>query len=101
LVDNGSVTLLRSTMDGTRTLSSVVGGSAAGEQLGGALSSIGDLNGDGLPDVVVGAAFASIPAVNAGRVAAFTITATGTFGPVLLSVRGAAAGEELGASLLR
>ena len=65
---------------------------AAWDQLGASLAGVGDVDGDGLDDLLVGAPLADGPAFNAG--AAFVFS--GGDGSALLTIRGGAAGDRLG-----
>lgn len=67
-------------------------GRAAHESFGRALAVVGDADGDGLDDLVVGSPFASGLAVSAGRVDLLSSAS----GNALWSVAGTAAGESLG-----
>ncbi len=65
---------------------------AAWDQLGASVAGAGDVDGDGLADVLIGAPFADDPAFNAG--AAFVLS--GRDGAVIRVFRGAQAGDRLG-----
>ncbi|MBL8694250.1 MAG: FG-GAP repeat protein [Planctomycetes bacterium] len=70
-------------------------GAAEGDAFGFALASAGDSNGDGVPDVLIGAPGADAPGIQSGRASVYS----GATGAQILSVAGQSAGELLGAAL--
>lgn len=68
----------------------VINGEAAGDNAGRSVSSAGDVNGDGLADLLVGASGVDTPAANAGR--AYVVFGTTGTNPVALSNVTAGAG---------
>lgn len=72
-----------------------VDGLSAGERLGMAVSAAGDINGDGVPDLIVGAPYANVAGPASGRV----LVVAGATGSVIHALGGAAAGDLLGCSV--
>lgn len=70
-------------------------GDAAGDRMGSAVSGDGDANGDGYPDVIVGAPLDDDAGVDAGRVRVFS----GLDGSVLHTLDGLGAGDEFGSAV--
>jgi hypothetical protein len=70
-------------------------GTGAGDHFGAAVAGVGDLNGDGFADVVVGAPDADVAAPDAGRISLFA----GPDGGLLRHIDGASAGAHLGAAV--
>ncbi len=70
-------------------------GANAGDQLGAAVASAGDFDGDGVGDVVVGIPGADQGGTDAGRAQVFS----GATGAVLLTVDGVSAGDALGSAV--
>ncbi|MCI0586034.1 MAG: hypothetical protein L0323_04230, partial [Planctomycetes bacterium] len=71
----------------------VVGGAAPADQLAWSVASAGDMDGDGVPDVIVGAPFADPGGLgNAGRIQVLS----GSDGAALLAVDGGTPGQTLG-----
>ena len=70
-------------------------GAASDDALGTSVSGAGDVNGDGVPDVVVGAPFADSNGVDAGRVRVHS----GSNGAVLFTFDGGSANAWLGLSV--
>lgn len=67
-------------------------GDAPGDEFGGALAGAGDLNHDGVPDVIVGAYYADPNGPSSGLARAFS----GADGSILFTWNGAHAGDVLG-----
>ncbi len=86
LVDAGSVYLLSGA---TGTLIRRIDGALAEGAFGFAVAAAGDINGDGVPDILVGA-----PGPNGSTGQAFVIS--GADGSVLLTLTGTAAGDQFG-----
>ncbi len=72
-------------------------GGSSGEQFGSAVAAAGDVDGDGLPDLLVGAPNRAGPAGAFGAGAAFVIS--GASGATLLLHPGTVLGEQLGTSV--
>ncbi len=70
-------------------------GDAAGDQLGQSIATVGDVNGDGRSDLVVGAPYADPNGANSGRVKILS----GANGSTLLTLNGVAAGDRFGWSV--
>jgi len=68
---------------------------AVGQNFGWAVGAAGDLDGDGVPDVLVGAGNATVGGVNGGAARAYS----GATGALLLQVGGLAAGDSAGSSV--
>jgi len=82
------------------TAATVLAGTARGEELGLAVASAGDVNGDGYADVVAGAPEASPGGrASAGEVRIYHGSATGVVSTVARVLEGAAAGDYLGLSV--
>ena len=85
--------IVYSGLTGTTLLT--IGGEASMDFFGFSVAGPGDLNGDGIPDIVVGAYRCDAGAVDAGRVSAYS----GSDGALLYQVNGDAAGDKLGHDL--
>jgi hypothetical protein len=72
-----------------------VPGEAADDAFGAALATIGDVNGDGVPDVVGGMPRHDAGGTNAGG----ALVLSGADGSILLQLLGASAGDQFGAAL--
>jgi hypothetical protein len=70
-------------------------GQAAGDRFGSAIACVGDVNGDGAPDVLVGAPLNDILGASAGR--AYILA--GQDGSVISILNGKAAGDQFGAAV--
>lgn len=70
-------------------------GSAAGDQFGVSVASLGDVDGDGLADLAVGANLDDNMGLNSGSVTAFS----GATGAVLWSINGSSGADQFGASI--
>lgn len=70
-------------------------GTAPGDQFGFAVCSPGDLDGDGLGDVAIGAPFADPNGMNSGRVEVFS----GADGALILTLEGSAPWDQFGYAL--
>jgi hypothetical protein len=90
LTDAGRAFVLRS-VDGSPLLA--WNGAAAGDNFGHSVAALGDLNGDGVSDVAVGAPGVDLP-LKAGAGAVFVYS--GATGASLFAFNGAAAGDALG-----
>jgi acetyl esterase/lipase len=90
--DAGRVTV-HSGVDGA-TLR-IVRGSQPGDRFGSSVATVGDVNGDDVPDFAVGAPRSNINGVNSGRVDVF---AGGTWTRLLI-LRGEATGDQMGTSV--
>lgn len=88
----GFVDLL-SGLDGALLMS--LPGSLAGERFGASVAGIGDITGDGVPDVAVGAPFALSNGVPTGRADVFS----GADGSLVFSFSGQSVGDQLGHAL--
>lgn len=80
----------------TGTLLAVHRGAAAGDGLGSCVAAAGDLDGDGLSDLLLGAPGSDLAAPNAGRV----LVHSSFSGALLLDLHGAAAGDNTGTALV-
>ncbi|HEX5009794.1 MAG TPA: integrin alpha, partial [Planctomycetota bacterium] len=67
--DSGQVVILAG---GTYALLASWEGAAAGDQFGSAVAGVGDLDGDGVPDVAIGTPLADMLATNSGRAQLFS-----------------------------
>ncbi len=73
-------------------------GPSAGSTFGASIAALGDVNGDGVPDLVIGAPLATVPgATGCGIVR----VVSGTDGATLFQFRGDAAGDHMGWSVAR
>ncbi|MFG0315634.1 MAG: integrin alpha, partial [Planctomycetota bacterium JB042] len=72
-----------------------VSGAAVDDRFGAAVAGIGDVNGDGVPDLAAGAPGSDAAALDAGAVLLFD----GKDGSTILSVPGASAGDAFGQAL--
>jgi hypothetical protein len=77
------------------TVRYALSGQAAGDYFGRALAGAGDVDGDGRPDLIVGAPGASVSAAGAGRVRVIR----GADGLTLYAFDGASAGDALGSAV--
>ncbi|HET6203584.1 MAG TPA: integrin alpha [Planctomycetota bacterium] len=68
-------------------------GASSFDQFGASAASVGDVNGDGIPDLLVGAPFADPSGLSAAGQA---VLLAGGIGTVLLTVNGAASGDLMG-----
>ena len=99
---SGAAYLVYGPISGTRGLSSadaILVGAAAGEMAGGALASLGDLDGDGMDEFAVGALGAASLGANTGVVYVLPggVTGTLTLGTTgYAAITGAHAGDKLG-----
>jgi hypothetical protein len=91
-IDAGQVLLLSSATGATLATWS---GAAVGDRFGAAVAGLPDMNGDGVPDVLVGAPGADGPGADAGRAQ----VRSGADGSVLLTLAGDAAGDHFGAAV--
>lgn len=103
--ESGSAYLLTGLTSGAARLgelaAAVIIGTEATQRVGAAVSSAGDLNGDGLDDVLVGASGASLGAERGGMAAIFLspVTGTQTLDDADGQVLGAIAGQQTGSGL--
>ncbi len=67
-------------------------GTAMGEQLGFSAAAAGDFDGDGTPDIALGAPFAAVAGADSGAIRFYS----GVDGSLLLAIDGAEAGAQLG-----
>jgi hypothetical protein len=72
-----------------------VRGDAAGDRLGHAVSGLKDVDGDGFADLIAGAPYADVPALDAGAARVFS----GRDGSTLFTIRGLALADHLGWSV--
>jgi hypothetical protein len=93
LATNAGRAEVRSGADGSLLQSFV--GDAAFDQLGFAVAFVGDVDGDGVSDLAVGAPFHDAGASNAGLVRVHS----GATGALLLTLHGGAAGDRFGSAL--
>lgn len=79
----------------TGTTLRTISGSSAGDEFGYSVSAVGDTNGDGVPEVLAGAPYASPSGSSSGLVRLIN----GATGATLLTVNGASAGDRFGFSV--
>lgn len=70
-------------------------GEAVGDQFGKSIANVGDVNGDGTPDIAIGAPMNDFFATDAGRVYLYS----GASGALLMTFSGVAAGDHFGSSV--
>lgn len=97
----GSTTLASTTV---ATANAVLSGDQNSESFGGQITSAGDINGDGYPDLIVAASkFDSTAGSNAGRVLLYwggpTLSGTLTTADATVVIEGSAAGAEFGQAI--
>ena len=92
-VADAGVVRVYSGLDGQVLLG--IAGTASGAQFGRAVSGAGDIDGDGVPDVAIGAPRDSTAGINAGRVRAYS----GADSALLLDRQGEQAGDRFGSAV--
>ncbi|MDX2114177.1 MAG: integrin alpha [Planctomycetota bacterium] len=70
-------------------------GDAAGDQFGASVSAVGDVDGDTVPDYIVGARFADVGGNDAGMARVFS----GATGDTIRTLRGLQAGDQFGSAV--